>query len=172
MARPRPRALRRIGSAVFMAALAVAPVARAGGQVTWAPESFDEIESLVVRADVAGPARDASRLAAVLEEAITGQLRRAEIRFLHPPSREGCCILRLDVRLVPAPPRLRGALAYTLRLELARQESYGYPAWVILWASKPVGGFLESADLQDLIRAAARDAADEFVDLFRARFPL
>ena len=148
--------------------------APAAAQVRFSSESFHEIEALQVRADISGGLPDDARVARILEEAIAAELRRAEIRLPAPEGRrEFCCFLRLDVKIVTTPPRFRGATGYTLRLELARPDgSFGYPVWVVLWASRELTGFFEGTDLVEALRHAARDVADEFVDRFRERFPL
>lgn len=155
-------------------ALAAATAGPLAAQIPFSSESFHEIEGLEVRADIQGALPEAATVARILEEAIRAELRRAEIRLPGADGRRDfCCLLRLDVRVITTPARFRGATAFSLRLELARTDaSFGYPVWITYWASKHATGFFEQSELLEALRHAAKDAADEFVDRFRERFPI
>lgn len=159
--------------ALLVAAVMLGPP-RLEAQAVWSTESFDEIDALSVRADISGGLRDADQVARLLEAAIAAELRRAEIRFPVVEGRqEVCCLLRLDVRMVSTAARFRGAVGYTVRLELGQVDrTFPYPVWVTIWASRTLDGFFDPPDLVDALRHSAQDLAEEFVDRFRERFPI
>lgn len=159
----------------LVAAAAIAGwAAPARAQVSSSGEALEEIQSLVIRADVEGGGTEAARLARLLEDVIREELRRADILFEVGDPRQGdCCVLRLDVRLTSGSGRARFGVAYTARLELAYPDRLAnFPTWTLLWTGRMLGNVVERPELTENLRFAARELAGDFVDRYRERFPI
>jgi hypothetical protein len=145
----------------------------AAAQVSYSNDAVEEIQSISVRVDLLGGGSEAGRVARLLQDVITQELRRADILFERPDPRSGdCCTLRLDVRLAEGSGRSRFGQAYVARLELGFQDRLGnVPTWTTIWASRALSNIVEKADLTETLRFAARELAVDFVDLYRTHFP-
>ncbi len=148
--------------------------AGAAGQVSSSSAALEEIQSLVLRADVQGGGPEDARLARLLEDVLRQELRRADILYETADPRGGdCCVLRLDVRLTTGSGRARFGVAYTARLELAYPDRLGpLPTWTLLWQGRMLGNIVERAELTETLRFATRELAGDFVDRYRERFPI
>ena len=145
-------------------------VARA--QTSFSKDAVEEIQSISVRADVAGDA-DAGKIARLLEDVLRQELTRADILYERSdPRADDCCLLRLDVRLASGAGRARFGVAYTVRLELGYLDRLGNaPTWTTVWAGRLVSNIVERQELTDGLRFAARELVGDFVDLYREHFP-
>lgn len=158
---------------LILLATSIVPVG-AAAQVSSSAAALEEIQSLVLRADVQGGGSEDARLARLLEDVLRQELRRADILYETADPRGGdCCVLRLDVRLTTGSGRARFGVAYTARLELAYPDRLGaLPTWTLLWQGRMLGNIVERAELTETLRFAARELAGDFVDRYRERFPI
>lgn len=162
----------RVALPILLLTLLVPP--GAAGQVSSSSAALEEIQSLVLRADVQGGGPEDARLARLLEDVLRQELRRADILYETADPRGGdCCVLRLDVRLTTGSGRARFGVAYTARLELAYPDRMGsLPTWTLLWQGRMLGNIVERAELTEALRFATRELAGDFVDRYRERFPI
>jgi hypothetical protein len=163
--------LRPVG---VLALLGAAVTAAAPAQTTSSVAALEEIQSLVIRADVLGGGVEAARLARLLEDVVRQELRRADILYEVSEPRQGdCCVLRLDVRLTTGSGRARFGTAFTARLELAFPDRVAdFPTWTLLWTGRMLGNIVERQELTEALRFTARELAGDFVDRYRERFPV
>lgn len=141
-------------------------------QTSFSRDAVEELQSISVRADVAGDA-DAGRLARLLEDVIRQELTRADILYERSdPRADDCCLLRLDVRLATGSGRGRFGVGYTVRLEMGYLDRLGSaPTWTTVWAGRILSNIVERQELSDGLRFAARELIGDFVDLYREHFP-
>ena len=141
-------------------------------QINYTRDAVEELQSLSVRADVAG-AGDNGRSARLLEEVIRQELRRADVLYeLSDPRADDCCVLRLDVRLATGAGRARFGVGFVMNLELGYRDQFGrVPAWTVIWQGPSRSNIVERAELDEALRFAARELAGQFVDIYRERFP-
>lgn len=153
-------------------ALALAAPLRLAAQTGFSRDAVEELQSISVRADVAGDA-DGGRIARLLEDVLRQELTRADILFERSdPRADDCCVLRLDVRLASGAGRSRFGVAYTVRLELGYPDRLGnVPTWTTVWAGRMMANIVERSELTDGLRFAAKELAGDFVDLYREHFP-
>jgi len=153
-------------------ALAVGLPLAAQAQTGFSRDAVEELQSISVRADVAGDA-DAGRIARLLEDALRQELTRADILYERgDPRADDCCLLRLDVRLASGAGRARFGVAYSVRPELGYPDRLGHvPTWTTVWAGRMLSNIVERPELSDALRAAARELIGDFVDLYREHFP-
>ena len=161
--------IRRILALAGATLLAPAAV---GAQTSFSRDAVEELQSISVRADVAGDA-DGGRLARLLEDVIRQELTRADILYERAdPRADDCCLLRLDVRLATGSGRGRFGVGYTVRLEMGFLDRLGSaPTWTTVWAGRMVANIVERQELADGLRFAARELVGDFVDLYREHFP-
>ncbi len=162
----------RIQRTLLLAAAALLAPLAARAQTSFSKDAVEELQSISVRADVAGDA-DAGKFARLLEDVLRQELTRADILYERSdPRADDCCLLRLDVRLATGSGRARFGVGYTVRLEMGYLDRLGNaPTWTTVWAGRIVSNIVERQELADGLRFAAREVIGDFVDLYREHFP-
>ncbi|MEZ4457149.1 MAG: hypothetical protein R2882_11465 [Gemmatimonadales bacterium] len=162
----------RLGFVLAVAAALAVLGPEAQAQTAFSNDAVEELQSLTLRVDlIGGP--DGGITPRLLEDVLRQELVRADIPYeLADPRADDCCVLRLDVRLATGAGRSRFGIGYVARLELGYRDRLGnVPTWTVIWAGRVRSNVVERAELADNLRAAARELAGDFIDLYRQRFP-